>query len=257
MNILLSNDDSINSEGVLVLYKTLSKFGKVYLVAPALQHSGASNSISLFKPLEFEKYEIEKGIEGYKVMGTPADCVKLALNVIYKDIKFDYLFSGINLGSNVAIDMIYSGTVSAATEGAIRDIDSISISVPKNKEGDYIFSGACTFIEKYIEELKRIDLPKGTILNVNVPSLEYHEINGHLYVKQGDNFYEDNYEQFISKRGKDYYFSYNNIKKDKKNCTDAGILLKNHISITPIKVDRTDYDLLKDLEKNGYKVKEC
>lgn len=253
MNILLSNDDGIDSKGILSLYKSLRTFGNVYIAAPAVQHSGAGNSISLFSPITFEKYEIEEGIEGYKVYGTPADCVKVALNVIYKDIKFDYVFSGINLGSNVAMDMIYSGTVSAATEGSIRDIDSISISVPKNTEDEYIFSGACTFIEKYMEELKKIDLPKGTILNINVPSLKYDEIKSYLYVKQGGNSYEDNY----IKRGKEYYFQYSNIKKGMNKCTDAGILFKDYVSITPIKVDRTDYDLLKDLEKNGYKVKEC
>lgn len=240
MKILVSNDDGIDSPGIAALVKSLKEIAEVTVVAPQNEQSAVGHAITMKIPLRVTPYFKNGDFFGYAVDGTPADCVKMGIRNIMKEPP-DLVFSGINNGSNTAINIIYSGTVSAAREAAIMDVPSAAISVtnhsPKN------FSYAAKLAKMLALKMMKNELPLGTMLNVNVPDVDESEISGINLTKQGKAKWDDIYELRKDPYGKDYYWLTGKLLEvDTKNDIDQVAIKKNFVSITPIHFDLTDYE---------------
>jgi 5'-nucleotidase len=241
MLILVSNDDGFFSPGIKKLTNSLKKIPnvEVVVVAPNRERSAASHALTLHRPLRIEK--VSKGI--YAVDGTPTDSVMLAVHKIL-DKKPDIIVSGINRGGNVGEDVHYSGTVSAAVEGAIMGIPGIAVSVIGNQK-PFKYDVAASFAKKLTALVLKKKLPKGLVLNVNVPNLPKDEIKEVRVTKLGKHNYGDVIVENTDPRGRAYYwiggdpFDFGSEKG-----TDTKAELDRCISVTPIKVDMTDRSFL-------------
>lgn len=239
MKILVCNDDGINSPGIQTLAESLSEIAEVVVIAPLMEQSAIGHAITMHYPLRVTKSFKEGKFFGYAVDGTPADCIKIGIRNIMQEPP-DLVVSGINHGSNTAINIIYSGTVSAAREAAIMDIPSIAISVTNHSVTDFKFAGK---VAKMLAiEIAGKDIPLGTLLNVNVPDLPEDKIAGILLTKQGKSKWDDVYEKRQDPYGKDYYWLTGNLfELDTEIETDQAAIKKNFVSVTPIHFDLTDY----------------
>ena len=236
--ILITNDDGIFSDGILALWQALSTIGETLVVAPNQERSASSHSITLNDPIRTQQIERKKGFNGWSVNGTPADCVKIAIRTISDNLP-DLVVSGINHGSNLGKNVLYSGTVSAAAEGAILGIPSIAISLASNKADDFNLSKR-TAIEmaKFAMEAK---LPKGTFLNVNIPSCKADEVKGKKITKQGNQCFDDYYEERLDPRKRSYYWIKGHIvDPDTTNEYDGKAVEDNYISVTPMQLTLTN-----------------
>lgn len=239
MRILVSNDDGIDSAGISALVYALQEIGKVTVVAPLKEQSAVGHAITMQVPLRVIKYNKNGEFWGYAVNGTPADCVKMGIKNIMKTPP-DIVISGINQGSNAAINIIYSGTVSAAREAAIMDIPSIAISVTNHSATDFKF--AAKIAKMLVHEIAGKKLPVGTLLNVNVPDIPEEQIAGILLTRQGKSKWDDIYEKRQDPYGKDYYWLTGNlVEVDTEIETDHAATKNNYVSVTPIHFDLTDY----------------
>ena len=237
--ILLTNDDGINSAGIYALYESIKSMGEVNVVAPATEMSAVGHAITLSDPLRVEKVNRRGDYFGYAVSGTPADCVKIAVWALL-DEKPDIVISGINLGNNTGISIIYSGTVSAATEGTILEIPSIAISLASYKNPDFTF--AAKFAKKLINKVLEKGLPIGTLLNVNVPNIPEKEIEGVMTTRQGKAVYREFFDERKDPWGRSYYWmSGEKIKMKQDESVDDSAISNNMVSVTPIQFDLTDY----------------
>ena len=247
MKILLTNDDGIFSEGIRALYESLKQIGKVTIVAPDTERSAVGHAITLSDPLRVKKVIRSGKFFGYATTGTPADCVKLAIRAIMKK-KPDLVVSGINLGPNVGYSVLYSGTVSGATEGAILGIPSFAISLDTFTNPDFTF--AAEFARKLARQImKHKNLPKGTLLNVNIPAVSKKHIKGVRVVKQSEKAIEERFDKREDPRKRTYYWLTGEIiKSDGKDEADIETLRKNYISITPIHCDMTNYGFIEKLK---------
>lgn len=244
--ILISNDDGIGADGIKALAKEIKKFANVIVAAPHTQQSAVGHSITMSSPIRVRKELVFRDFYGYAVEGTPADSVKLAVHTLLKDKKIDLLISGINQGSNTAINTIYSGTVSAATEGTILGIPSFAISLTSYTYKD--FSLAAKFASRLAKTVIKNGLPKGTLLNVNVPAVK--KIKGVKITKQGKSSWDDTYEIRIDPADRKYYWLKGSMKKiDKTTEFDVIAVDEGYISVTPIHYDLTDYIMFEDLKK--------
>jgi len=244
--ILISNDDGIESLGINTLVKEISKFAEVYVAAPHTQQSAAGHSITVASAIRATEIIKDKKFFGYAVEGSPADSVKLAVRNLYADKKFDLCISGINQGANTAINIIYSGTVSAATEATILGIPSIAISLGSFSFMD--FKPSAKFAAKIAKLVLKNGLPKGTLLNVNIPAVPENKIKGVLITKQGKSDWDDFYEKRLDPNKRPYYWLIgDHILSDKTNDLDHKAIQENYISITPIQYDLTDYKMLDEL----------
>lgn len=240
MRILVSNDDGIDSPGIYALVKVLKDIADVTVVAPITEQSAVGHAITMQIPLRVIEISKDDGFYGYAVNGTPADCVKIGIRNIMKKPP-DLMISGINHGSNTAINIIYSGTVSAAREASIMDIPSIAVSVTNHDAKNFTYAGKVA--KQLATMLVLKDIPKGTLLNVNIPDVPENEIAGILLTKQGKSKWDDIYEQRTDPYGKHYYWLTGNlIEVDNDIETDQGAIKKNYVSITPIYFDLTDYE---------------
>lgn len=241
MRILVSNDDGIDSPGIQALADALKQIAEVTVVAPHTEQSAVGHSITMQVPLRISKYFRNGEFFGYAVNGTPADCVKIGIRSIMQSVP-DLVVSGINHGSNTAINIIYSGTVSAAREAAIMDVPSIAISITNAAVRNFDYAGKvarqlCQLVLK-----KETDLPKGTLLNVNVPDVPADEIQGILLTKQGKSKWDDLYEERKDPQGRNYYWLKGDlVEVDKDLDTDQAAVRNKYVSVTPIHFDLTDY----------------
>lgn len=238
--ILVCNDDGIFSAGIRALVETASRFGEVKIVAPDRQQSAVGHSITLSDPLRATRFELKNGMIGTAVNGTPADCVKLATDQLL-DRKPDLILSGINHGSNAGINIIYSGTVSAATEGTILGYPSIAVSCMEfGEEAD--LSGAQEAAARAIQFVFDNGLPRGITLNVNAPA---GPLKGMKWSKQGDSRYTDEYIERLDPMKRPYYWVTGRMEiLDKGEQVDVKVLAKGFASITPIQYDLTAYRVL-------------
>lgn len=248
MNILITNDDGIYFEGIRALYESLKTIGKVTIVAPDAERSAVGHAITLSDPLRVKKVNRGGKFFGYATTGTPADCVKLAIRALLKK-KPDLIVSGINLGPNVGYSVLYSGTVSGATEGAILGIPSFAISLATFTNPDYSF--AAKFAKKLAKQIiQHKGLPKGTLLNVNIPAVSQKLIKGVRIVKQSEKAIEEYFDKREDPRKRTYYWLTGEVvKSDKKEDADIETIRNNYISITPIHCDMTNYDFINNLKK--------
>jgi len=245
--ILVVNDDGIYAPGIASLAESMKKIGDVVVVAPLSEQSAVGHAITLLSPLRVTKCSKNDEFFGYGVSGTPADCVKIAYWALLKEREPDLVISGINHGSNTGINVIYSGTASAATEGTILGIPSIAISLATYDEPD--FSLAAKFARKLAAKVLAEGIRKGTYLNVNIPPIPEDRIEGIEITRQGMAAYRENFDIRVDPHKKTYYWLSGqkmNLKEEPPDTDDLAIL-NNKISITPIHYDLTHYASLSEL----------
>ncbi len=235
--ILVVNDDGITAPGIKALIKVMQEIGHVVVVAPDSPQSGMGHAITIGKPLRLDKVDLYKGVEMYKCSGTPVDCVKLAVNVIFKGKKPDLCVSGINHGLNNSINVLYSGTMSAAVEGAIESIPSIGFSLDDfTLEAD--FSPAVKYIKQIAEQVLNNGLPQSTLLNVNFPNTK--EIKGVKICRQANAKWAEEFDERLDPHKRKYYwltgvFQVNDHGED----TDVWALEHQYVSVVPVQFDMT------------------
>jgi 5'-nucleotidase len=237
MKILLTNDDGIHAPGLFALHQALKTDFNVEIVAPETEMSAVGHAITLSSPLKVQKVYKNGTLYGHAVTGTPADCVKIAINELLEG-RPDIILSGINPGANVGVNILYSGTVSAATEGAFLGVPSAAISLDTRKNPDFGF--AAEFSKEIIRFITERGLRKGTALNVNVPALPREMIEGVRITRQGIARFEERFERRIDPRGNVYYWLTGETPVENGNPDADSIALKEkRITITPIQYDLT------------------
>ena len=244
--ILVSNDDGINSEGIEALGDALSHLGEVYTVAPDRDQSASSHSLNLTRPLRIEEISERK----FSVDGTPTDCVNLAVNGILANAnrKPDIVVSGINMAANMGDDITYSGTVSAAMEATLMKIPAIAVSLAAKR--NFMFETAAYYARLTAEFVLKSGLPENTLLNVNVPNLPLEKIKGIQVTRQGKRVYEAPIVENTDPRGKKYYWiGGNELDSLRIKNSDIVSVLDGYVSVTPIKLDMTNYEYLEELQK--------
>jgi 5'-nucleotidase len=250
MRILLTNDDGIHAPGLRALYLALSKDFHVEIVAPEVEMSAVGHAISLSRPLRVKKVKKGSRFYGYAVSGTPADCVKIALQELL-EVPPDIILSGINLGANVGVDILYSGTVSAATEGAFLGIRSAAISLDTLESPDFGF--AARFSKEIVHFLAENGLRDGAALNINIPAAPPREIKGVRLTRQGMSRYEEKYERRVDPRGNVYYWLSGETPMDNGTTGTDGLAIREKwISITPIHYDLTCEEELNRLKTAAF-----
>jgi 5'-nucleotidase len=254
MKILLTNDDGIFSKGIETLFNVLSLEHEVSVVAPETEQSAIGHAITILEPLRVTSIKRNGRFFGYSLKGTPADCVKIAVSELMEQ-RPQIVVSGINLGANIGVDVIYSGTVSAATEAAVLGIPSIAVSI--DSFAPATFSGATQFIPKLVRLIEENHLPPGVCLNVNVPNLPAEKIRGVRFTRQGTQRYLEKYDRRIDPRNHVYYWLANeSVLRDEDPDSDSWALASAFISITPIHHDLTNYpalEILKELKMQDLK----
>ena len=250
MRILLTNDDGVNAPGLKVLEAIARKFSDdIWIVAPMEEQSGAGHSLTLSRPLRVR----EHGLQHYSVSGTPTDAVMMAIGHIMKDHKPDLLLSGVNRGANLGEDVTYSGTVSAAMEGAISGVRSIALSqvYAKEGQGDSIpFDAAAAWGERVVRALLEQPDRGRTLINVNFPALPADAIKGIKVVRQG--FYDVGRNRIVpcrDPRGYEYFWFGLDHTDSAPEASDLAAVADGYISVTPLHYDLTHYELLATLEE--------
>ncbi len=246
MEILITNDDGIYAEGIYALAEALKKAGNVTVVAPDTQRSAVGHAITIADPLRVVPAKRGGKFFGYAASGTPADCVKLGIKSIMKK-RPDLVVSGINLGGNQGYNILYSGTVSGATEGALLGIPSIAISLDTFKNPD--FRPAAAFAVKLAGLFKKRTLPPGTLLNVNLPNVPAEKLKGVRITNQSLTSFNDWFDKRTDPHGNTYYWMTGDFKpKDADKASDLNALRAGYISVTPIQFDLTNYKFISELE---------
>ncbi len=247
MRILISNDDGIYSPGILALYRALRGLGELIVVAPHAEQSAVGHAITISDPIKLTTVRREDGFEGQAVVGTPADCVKLAVSVLL-DKPPDLVVSGINLGPNVGISLIYSGTVSAATEGTILGIPSLAVSIDAFKDPRWDTAGRVA--RRLAEEIIRRGLPPDVLLNVNVPNRPAAELQGFALTRMGRSRFAEIFHQRVTPRGETYYWLDGELQQlGDVNGTDFQALARGCVSVTPVGFDLTHHTFLPELRQ--------
>ncbi len=245
MRILLTNDDGIFAEGLCALYDSLAETHEVFVVAPEAERSAVGHAITIADPLRVKKVKRGRKFFGYAVSGTPADCIKIAIHELIGD-KIDLVISGINRGANVGINVLYSGTVSAATEGVILGYPSIAISINEYKSPDYCF--AAYFVYCLIQNLGKLKLNNIFCLNVNIPAIPPHKIKGIKWVRQSTKKLVEKFERRTDPHGNIYYWQCSERFIEDDPETDVIALGQGFITITPLHFDLTNIAALKQLQ---------
>ena len=244
--ILVSNDDGYDSPGIYALVMSLRTIADVVVVAPATQQSAVGHAITVQTPLRARPIQRGRHFSGWAVEGTPADSVKLGVSTLL-DRKPDLVVSGINHGMNTSVNVIYSGTVSAATEGAVLGIPAIAMSLASHSlKAD--MRAAAAFARKISAEVLKRGLPPGTLLNVNVPNVPPEEIKGVSVTKQGRSWWDDGFETRRDPVGRDYYWLVGEYVWDKDPVVDDSALQRNMISVTPLHYSLTDEALFEQMQ---------
>jgi 5'-nucleotidase len=245
--ILVTNDDGIAAPGIKALVEAVKHLGKVVVVAPDRPQSGMGHAITIGHPLRMVAVHMFDEIEAYQCSGTPVDCVKLAVDKVLHR-KPDICLSGINHGANHSINVIYSGTMSAALEAAIESIPSVGFSLlDYSIEAD--FTGAKKYAEILVEHLLNHKYDRHLCLNVNIPPVDGNLLKGLKVCRQAYAKYEEEFDERHDPSGKKYYWLTGDfINFDKGKDTDVWALENNYISVVPVQFDLTDYKLKEKLE---------
>jgi 5'-nucleotidase len=252
MRVLVTNDDGIYAKGIEALYISLEREHEVIVVAPESERSAVGHAITFLDPLRIKSINRNGKFFGYAVDGYPADCVKLAVDELLKPVP-EIVVSGINLGANVGVNVIYSGTVSAATEAAMLGIPSVAVSLDCFEDPD--FTVAAEFTLEVLRQIQEHGLPPGVSLNVNVPNVSAEEIRGVRVTRQGDLKFLERYDRRIDPRSHVYYWLCSSkpvpaIDPD----SDFQAVAEGFISVTPIHYDLTHYEALKSLNEWSFSI---
>ena len=253
--ILVTNDDGINAPGIKALIEVAQQVGDVLVIAPNSPQSGMGHAITLENPLRIHKVNVfGDHIEAYECSGTPVDGVKIAKHIIAKDRKIDLCVSGINHGSNASINVIYSGTMSAAMEASIEGIPSVGFSL-----NDYSYNADFEGAKYYAREILAFiiinGIPKGNLLNVNFPNLPLDQIKGMKVCRQAEATWKEEFQISKDPRGQEYFWLTGQfINNDDDQDTDLYAIKNGYVSIVPTHHDLTDHKaipFLKVLEENS------
>jgi 5'-nucleotidase len=246
--ILITNDDGVSSPGIKALVECVSDIAKIVVVAPDKPQSGMGHAITIGQPLRLHRVHLFKDIESWECSGTPVDCVKLAVDKVLHR-KPDICLSGINHGANHSINVIYSGTMSAALEAAIESIPSIGFSLlDYNIEAD--FAGAQKYARILVQQILGKKIDKHLCLNVNIPKAPVELLKGLKVCKQAYAKYEEKFDERKDPHGRNYYWLTGEfVNFDKGKDTDVWALENNFVSVVPVEFDLTDYVLKTKLEK--------
>lgn len=246
--ILVTNDDGITAPGIRKLVEFMNELGEVVVVAPDSPQSGQAHAITISTTLTFEELNLDGPQKDYSCSGTPVDCVKMALDKVLTR-KPDLVVSGINHGSNSSINVIYSGTMSAAIEAGVEGIPAIGFSLC-DFSFDADFDQAKEHIQKIAKKVLEDPMPEGIVLNVNIPKLTKQEIKGIKVCKQAKAKWEESFDERVSPHGRKYYWLsgyFNNM--DESEDADQTALDNGYISIVPVKFDLTAYEYMQKLQQ--------
>jgi 5'-nucleotidase len=251
--ILITNDDGISAPGIKALVEVARNFGEIVVVAPDSPQSGQGHAVTIMDPIRIHKVQAFEDIESWECTGTPVDCVKLATNVILKDRKIDLCLSGINHGSNAAINIIYSGTMSAAMEASLEGIMSIGFSLL-----DYSFhadfEASKKVIAKIIGDVLQKRTKKSYLMNVNIPNVPFEEIRGIRICRQASANWEEEFVEARDPRNQPYYWMTGKfVNYDNGNDTDLWALENNYVSVVPSHHDLTNYEAIDKLDYLTFK----
>lgn len=248
--ILVTNDDGISAPGIKNLVEAVRHLGKIVVVAPDKPQSGMGHAITIGSPLRLNKVHAFEGIEAYQCNGTPVDCVKLAVDKVLHR-KPDLCLSGINHGANHSINVIYSGTMSAAVEAAIESIPAVGFSL-LDFSIEANFDGSRKYTTIIVEKLLKMKLDKHMVLNVNFPAVPVDQIKGIKICRQAYAKYEEDFIQRQDPHGRVYFWLTGEfVNFDKGKDTDVWALANNYVSVVPVQFDLTNY-VLKAKLKNSW-----
>lgn len=248
MNILITNDDGIRADGIIELAKEISNIANVYVVAPESQRSATGHAITIHSPIMVNDEFIDENIKAYSISGTPADCVKVGIEALLKDVNIDLVLSGINNGPNLGTDVVYSGTASAAIEGLIQNKPSIAVSYDDFNIDKEVYKNSAKYIVNLINIMKdKLELLDDCILNVNIPKTE---VKGFKITKLGERKYDNVIDERLSPYGKRYLWIGGDVK-DLKQDEDSDITAveNGYISITPINIEMTNLGMVNRLKE--------
>lgn len=241
--ILITNDDGIHAPGLKALWEVLREVGETVIVAPALEQSAAGLSITIRSPLLVKEHEMGM----WSVRGTPADSVKMALSVLLKR-KPDLIVSGINKGSNAGRNILYSGTVSAVIEGAMRDVPGIAFSCYDFEEPDYQL--ASRYVPSIVRYALEHPLPRGTILNVNFPEKKHAPYKGHKMGRQGKGYWREN--PTAHHEASEWWLGLEHAEYEEHEESDIALLKQGYIASVPVSVADLTHHSLFDERKEGF-----
>lgn len=246
--ILVTNDDGTIAPGIRALAETASKYGEVVVVAPDSPQSGQGHAVTMHTPIRYHEIHDFGDIKAYECTGTPVDCVKLAKNVILEGRKIDLCLSGVNHGSNASINIIYSGTLSAAMEASVEGIPSIGFSL-LDYSFDADFTAARYFVDKIIAHVLAHGMASAALLNVNIPPLPLSEIRGIRICRQAVGRWVEEFAEGTDPRGEKYYWLTGKFVVDDTG-EDHDIWALNHgyVAVVPSMHDLTDYASLNNLD---------
>lgn len=251
MKVLLTNDDGIHAPGLRALSETLSREHQVFVVAPEVEQNAVGHAITLTKPIRVKKVSREGAFFGYALSGTPADCVKLGVSQLLED-KIEVVVSGINLGANVGLNLLYSGTVSAATEAAILGLPGLAVSLNTFTHPDFTY--AAQFTRRLLDKLKDLRLAPGVSLNVNIPALPREKIKGVAWTGQCLTPTVEEFARRLDPRGNTYFWRGGETPPQAPDPnSDFSRLTQDMITITPVKHDLTHYEELNRLQAHRLK----
>lgn len=254
ITILVTNDDGINARGINALVKALATIADVYVCAPDTQKSACGHGITVSAPITIREVKMEGAVKAWKISGTPADCVKLAVKkLLQEDIKIDLVYSGINHGPNLGTDTLYSGTVSGAIEGTICGIPAVAVSA--DSHSPQYFEG-CTAMAVQAAPIALKNLDTKTVLNINVPDLPMSEIKGVKITRLGAREYDESFDMRLNPAGQTYVWYtgtplwYENLSDD----IDVIAVQNGYASITPLQFDLTNHQLIEEVKTWGLKL---
>lgn len=249
--ILVTNDDGITAGGIRSLIEVAKEFGDVWVVAPEGPQSGMGHAITVHNILRLKEIEDVEGVKEFSCTGTPVDCVKLAIYRVLKR-RPDLLLSGINHGANYSINVIYSGTMSAAVEGAVEGIPSIGFSL-LDHSSNADFTASKVIARKMIANALTHGIPENTCLNVNIPNVPTKEIKGIRVCRQAKAFWQDDFQPRKDPSGKTYYWITGEfVNHDKGEDTDVWALENNFVSVVPVQYDLTAHHAMAELNSWDY-----
>lgn len=248
MRILIANDDGIDAKGIYALAKELEKDHDVIIVAPDIQRSASSHSITIGKSLIAKEIKLDGlNCKAYSLTGTPADCTRVGLNTLV-DGKIDLVVSGINKGLNLGTDIIYSGTVSAAVEAAINNVPSIAFSMEIKKDIEE-YETAAKYARKIVKIAGKMELNQEIVLNVNIPLIKEDDIKGIKVCKIGKRTYDANYRRTLGEDNAIIIELNDVLNPYTEEDTDTHYLKEGYVTITPLHYDLTNFKLISGIEK--------
>ncbi len=248
--ILVTNDDGYSAKGFRAAIEVARTFGRVVAVAPERTQSGMSQAITMYNPLFLKKQHEEEGVVIYSFSGTPVDCVKMAFDYLLEDRRVDMVISGINHGSNAAVNVLYSGTMGAAIEGSFYGCPSIGLSLTDH-DLDADFEAAVHFGREIVGKVLEAGMADSLCLNVNFPIAKIDQIKGIRVCRQTNGYWKEEFYHHEDPRGREYFWLTGEFinREPEAEDTDEWALANNYVAIVPVQVDLTDYRRKKELEQ--------